>query len=77
MISQDNSFLQGALGTFHFPLVFPFSLGVPANGIPAKWQPKESGFQDDADNLQNDWLLVGNYLNDAVNNYERNTTEQH
>ena len=70
MMIQENTFLQGTLGAFTSPFVPPFLPQSP------KWQPAESGFQDDADNLQNDWLVVGNYLSDAVNDYERNITEK-
>lgn len=70
MIIQEKAFLRGALEAFVPGAFFP-----PPPPQPNKWQPKESGFQDDAENLKNDWLAVGNYLHDAVNDHDRDITE--
>ena len=70
MIVQEKAFLQGVFD------VFAGTFLVPPPPLPQAWQPQESGFFDDTDNLQNDWLVVGNYLNDAINEHGRSIAEQ-
>ena len=67
--SQRGAFRRGVLDAFVAPFV------LPVTPQPKKWSPKKSSVQDDADNLSNDWRMLGFYVSNAVNEYERNPSK--
>jgi hypothetical protein len=61
-----QDFIQGIYAPFDLPICLP--------APPSDWtstEPFQSGFEQDASNLRQDWINVGNYINNAIITYER------
>jgi len=68
------SFIQGTLAPFGH---IPFLVQGPSpsqNSFHAV--DKKTGFDRDAENLHQDWVNVGNYINDAISNHEQQSTDE-
>ena len=63
-----QSFLLG------FSAVFVPPMFLPSRELDTDYEPYEDGFARDAKNLQHDWESVGGYLQNAINEYERESS---
>jgi hypothetical protein len=68
------NFIQGALAPFgHIPFLFQ----VPSSDQNVcHMVDRRSGFDRDAENLHQDWIKVGNYINDVISDDEQQSSEQ-
>jgi len=60
----SKHFIQGFLAPFGF-MTSLFQIPTPERKQDGS-EPPKSGFERDAENLRQDWLNVGNYINDAI-----------
>ena len=71
---ESMNFIQGALAPFS-PIPFLFQVPSPDQNM-CHMVDRRSGFERDADSLHQDWINVGNYINEVIRDNEQQSSEQ-